>query len=362
MSRTLRPEVLCYVGYDDDQGGIVAVVRALAAVGRFDCVLGVNSGWVGRNPAALSTLALPSIAGERINLVTAWRARKVARAVCDWLDAKPDRIFHGHSRAGLLVALWLQHWHRRRVVVSVHCYGRQRWFYRWAARRLGRRLFWLTPAMRDHYDVTGRDWEQCLPGGVPEDASTVIPAVATPGRVRLGAAGAMVRWKRWDLVLEALAVLSPTSRAQVSFEHIGAASSDPESQAYAGELRRLTGALGVAEMVRWCGPEPSAQRLLSAVDLIVVPSDHEPYSMILQEAWAAGVPVIAADSGGPRDLIRPGTNGWLFSSGQPKALAALLEQRVRTRDWARLDRATIRQSARRAGDVAEAWESVYAQL
>ena len=35
-----------------------------------------------------------------------------------------------------MVALWLARAGERRVVVSVHCYGRQRWFYRWAARQL----------------------------------------------------------------------------------------------------------------------------------------------------------------------------------------------------------------------------------
>ena len=68
------------------------------------------------------------------------------------------RIFHGHSRAGLLVGLWLRLFGGERVVVSVHCHGRQKWFYRWAALVLGERMVWLTPAMKAHYDVGARTW------------------------------------------------------------------------------------------------------------------------------------------------------------------------------------------------------------
>ena len=133
-----RPVVLHYLGYDDDRGGIVSVIRALASTDRFACVLGVNPGFAQARAPALATLELPAIAGETISISTFLRARRVARAVRVWLAEDPARVFHGHSRAGLVVACWLARWGERRVVASVHCYGRQRWFYRWAARQLGR--------------------------------------------------------------------------------------------------------------------------------------------------------------------------------------------------------------------------------
>ena len=84
--------------------------------------------------------------------------------------------------------------------------------------------------------------------------------------------------------------------------------------------------------------------------------------MILQEALAAGVPVIAAASGGPLDVVKEGQNGWLFRDGDARALAGVFENLVRMRDWSKLDQATVRQSARRASDVAARWADVYAQL
>lgn len=353
--------VLHYTGYRAERGGVVAVLRALQASGRARMLHGVAPDF----PASTSALEVwrgPAIEGERIGWREVWRARSVARAAQAWLREADDRVFHGHSRAGLLVALWLRRWGESRVVASVHCYGRHRWFYRWAARQLGSRLFWLTPAMRAHYGVPGTGWDQCLPGGVAESEFLVTPPAPAPDRLRLGGAGMLVRWKRWDLVLVALAALEPDIRAQVTFEHIGAANEDAESLACAAELREQTEQLGLAGQVKWCGQEASSRRMLSAVDLVVVSSDREPCSTVLQEAWAAGIPALAADSGGSLDMVRPGLNGWLFRSGDAASLAAAITERVRTRDWTRLDRAAVRRTARRAAEAALRWEEVYRRL
>ncbi|MBS0661905.1 MAG: glycosyltransferase [Verrucomicrobia bacterium] len=354
--------VLHYTGYRTERGGVVAVLRALRETGRFRMLHGVVPEFATPAPVTLEPWRGPSIEGERIGWREAWRARAVARAVQAWLQAAPDRVFHGHSRAGLLVALWLHRWGESRVVVCVHCYGRQRWFYRWAARRLGSRLYWLTPAMRVHYGVPGAGWDQCLPGGVAESAFLGSPPPPAPNRLRLGGAGMLVRWKRWELVLDALAALPPEVRAQVTFEHVGAANEDADSVNYAAELCDRTARLGLMDQVTWRGQEPSSRRLLAAVDLVVVCSDHEPYSMVLQEAWAGGVPALAADSGGPVDLVRPGANGWLFRSGDASSLAAAIAERARTGDWTRLDRAAVRRTARRAAKAALHWEEIYQRL
>jgi glycosyltransferase involved in cell wall biosynthesis len=362
VSILTTPETLHYVGSDNDRGGIVAVIRAMAAAGRFRCLLGVNPGCVQYQRPPLPVVNLPAVVSEKIDLANFWRARAVAAAVQTWLREDAGRVFHGHSRAGLLVGLWLRWRGERRVVVSVHCYGRQRWFYRWSARQLGDRLFWLTPAMRRYYDAFGTGWAQCIPGGVPPDCFGVTAATPVPGRLRLGGAGMFVRWKRWDLVAEALALLPAESRAQVSFEHIGGTIDEPDSAAWAEELRQHAKTLGAAERITWRGPEPSSHRLLSEVDLLVVPSHHEPYSMILQEALAAGVPVLAAASGGPPDVVRPGENGWLFPDGDAGALAGLIDAQLRNRAWTALDRAAIRRTARPAAAAAAEWLAIYARL
>ena len=240
-----------------------------------------------------------------------------------WLRAATDRIFHGHSRAGLLVGLWLQALGQQRVVVSVHCYGHQRWFYRWAARRLGQRLFWLSPAMKRYYRIGDDSWSQCIPG-----CTSLAPAAhrrrdwRSGGVLRLGGIGALVPWKRWDLVLTALRHLDPPTRSGVEFRHLGGADDSRDAQRVAAALREQ--AVGLP--VTWFGWQDDPGAFLGEIDVLVVASAGEPLSMAMLEALAAGIPVLAADSGGAVDVIQPSVNGWLFKTGDAPALAAAIQR------------------------------------
>ncbi len=362
---TAMRTVLHYVGYDHDAGGIVSVVRALAGAGEFACVLGVNRGFTQRRSPPLATLELPALDGERLGLRTLWRARTVAARVAEWLGADPQRMFHGHSRAGLAVALWLARRGERRMVASVHCYGRQRRFYRWAARRLGRRLYWLSPAMKRYYGVAGpgEPWDRCVPGCVASDfsAATVFrPRVTTA--VRVGGVGALVHWKGWHLVLEALAALPSAMRDKLRFTHIGGTDGSAEAARYARTLREQTAALGLADRVEWRGEQPSAGEFLRQQDCLVIASHQEPFSIAMIEALAAGVPVLAADSGGATDILAPPFNGWLFRSGDVPDLTRALVMLAETDALAtvRIKPENLRRFS--AAAVAPQWRDIYAGL
>lgn len=362
MANDAKFTVLHYLGYDDDRGGIVAAVRALATAGEFACVLGMNRGFQLRRARELSAAPFEPLSGERITPRMFWRARKVATQVRHWLAAEPGRIFHGHSRAGLVVGLWLVRRGERRVVVSVHCYGRQRWFYRWAARKLGERLYWLSPAMMRYYGAEhdGDRWSRCIPPCAATDPGPPRAACATTdAEVRLGGIGALVRWKRWHLVLDALAALPEAARDRLRFVHVGATDGSRESERYAAALRRHAEAARLAHVVEWRGELESARTLLSEIDCLVVASHREPCSVAMLEALFAGVPVLAANSGGARDVIQSGRNGWLFCSGDARDLARALGMLVESdaRRRIRIDPAELARFSART--VARQWLEVY---
>jgi len=58
-----------------------------------------------------------------------------------------------------------------------------------------------------------------------------------------------------------------------------------------------------------------------AVDVLAVPSWEEPFGIVLLEAMATGIPVIATDRGGPLDIITSGFHGILVPPRNPAALA-----------------------------------------
>ena len=356
-------EVLHYVGYDDDRGGIVSVVRALAGAGRFRCRLGLNRGARQRRSTPLPQQEFSPVNAEVIGPRLLWRTRAVAREAREWLVADSARIFHGHSRAGLLVALWLRRAGEKRVVATVHSYGRQRWFYRWAARRLDDHVFWLSPEMKRHYGFGDGSWARCIPGCVPlKESDGRRPPTERGVRLRLGGIGALVRVKRWELVLEALAALPEALGARVSFRHIGGEGHTSAERSYAARLRARTRRLGLDSTVQWLGEQPSSAGLLDATDGLVVASHTDAFSVAMLEAWQRGVPVLAPDRGGAADAVAEGVTGWLFRHGDAQELsrviAGLLESdalervRIGPETWRRFS----------APVVAAQWAEVYAGL
>ena len=94
-----------------------------------------------------------------------------------------------------------------------------------------------------------------------------------------------------------------------------------------GELKSLAQKLGIAESVRFLGQVPNVRSLFSAFDLFVLSSDHEPFGMVLLEAMAAAVPIIATDCGGAPEVV--GDTGRLFSLHDSDALANLIVAHAR---------------------------------
>ena len=96
------------------------------------------------------------------------------------------------------------------------------------------------------------------------------------------------------------------------------------------ELERLTVELGLSDCVRFYDYQlmPRLAEYYSAADVFVLPSSFEPWGLVVNEALACRVPVIASDACGcVDDLIVPGENGDVFGSGDADALSGRME------DW-----------------------------
>lgn len=95
-----------------------------------------------------------------------------------------------------------------------------------------------------------------------------------------------------------------------------------------GELQALTWNLGCRESVLFAGARENVAELLCCGDLFVLPSRYEACSNAILEAMAAGLPVVACDTGGNRELITPEQNGWLVRPDAPEDLAACILARL----------------------------------
>lgn len=69
----------------------------------------------------------------------------------------------------------------------------------------------------------------------------------------------------------------------------------------------------------------SPEELFHQIDILVVPSRwHEPFGRVVAEAFANGIPVIAANRGGIPEIVEKGCTGWLYEPNDPEALIGIL--------------------------------------
>jgi glycosyltransferase involved in cell wall biosynthesis len=96
----------------------------------------------------------------------------------------------------------------------------------------------------------------------------------------------------------------------------------------ASALRARAAAAGIADRVTWHGVVPDAGRLLSAFEVFVLSSRTEGTPIVLFEAMAAEVPVVATVVGGVPDVVS-GTEALLVPPDDPAALAAAVSAVLR---------------------------------
>lgn len=97
--------------------------------------------------------------------------------------------------------------------------------------------------------------------------------------------------------------------------------SGPEERA----CKQLARELGLRVLWHGFANQSELPALYRAADLLVLPSLRETWGLVVNEAMACGLPVVASDRVGcVPDLILPDQTGWIYPSGDRAALAALL--------------------------------------
>ena len=139
----------------------------------------------------------------------------------------------------------------------------------------------------------------------------------------IGIVGRLQPWKGQDRLLEAQALLR--ERGVTTHTLIVGGDAHGLSPEYARSLPRLIERLGLAGAVTMTGQVPDAGAYVERMDILVNASEAEPFGIVLLEAMARGVAVVAVGSGGPAEIVEPGKSGVLAASGDPHALADALE-------------------------------------
>lgn len=210
---------------------------------------------------------------------------------------------------------------------------------------------WTRRRLRDHYLLPGTP-VHVVPPGV--DAAEV--AAGTPSGGRLLCVAGVTPLKGHDLLLDALATVDDPGWQCVC---VGALDLDPQ---FVARLRRRAEGSGLGDRVRFTGPliDDGLDRAYADADVLVLASRTETYGMVVTEALARGLPVIAAEVGGVPEALGHAADGTLpgllVPPGDPQTLgqslkrwlgdprkrerlrAAARSRRQSLRDWAQTSR------------------------
>jgi glycosyltransferase involved in cell wall biosynthesis len=202
-------------------------------------------------------------------------------------------------------------------------------------------------------------------GSVPSAAVDRTQLGLSDAAVVLTLVGRLQPWKGQDRAIRAVRMLRDRD-LDVQLLVVGGAAFGFDVD-YEGELRDLAADLDIAPHVAFTGQVSSSRPYLDVTDIALNASESEPFGIVVLEAMAAEVAVVAVDAGGPAEILVHDETGRLARDGSPEALAETVEPLVR--DAARRRRLAeagrrsfeARFTARRMGErFADALEAVAA--
>ena len=289
-------------------------------------------------PAEAEALQALQAAGLEVIQLAEWRGngelfsyRQALHGLEDYVQSHPVQIVHSHFQLGTLAALRLKRQCPSLIALrTVH--NVQEWEQTLAG-RLKAHIFTekVFPARLDaEVGVSQAIVEQLRahPGAThhPEkihlihnaiDLPEALPEIKPP-RVEgqsfvIGSAGRLAEQKGYRYLVAAMPeVLEVIPGCELHLAGEG------ERKA---ELMAVANELGIANQVKFKGYLGNIPDFLSGLDLFISSSLWEGLPTAILEAIMAGVPVLATDIAGNRELIQDGKTGWLAQPADAQALA-----------------------------------------
>lgn len=282
------------------------------------------------------------------------------------------RLLHAHTPRSLLVASLASRLAAVPLVYHVHSPTSRDSTRRWHNRLnalVEEGCFPLASRLIAVSQSLGRHLQQL---GVSSDRITVVPNGVPCRQPRGTRSGTSDPWvlgtvalfrprKGIEVLLEALALLRQDGW-RVTLRAVG----DFETEEYRREIERVIERLDLRDAVTWTGFTRDVGSELVQMDLFVLPSLFgEGLPMVVLEAMAAGVPVVATRVEGVPEVIRDGRDGLLAEPGDAPDLARRMAHIISGAvDWSELRRAALDRQAEVFSDrsMAEAVAEVYREI
>jgi glycosyltransferase involved in cell wall biosynthesis len=276
--------------------------------------------------------------------------RNAARSIAEIARNGDFELLHAHTPRSLLVGSRVARASRMPLIYHVHSpAGRDStrwlgnrintWVETWSSRRVNH-FICVSESVKRYMQELGHLQQKLttVPNGVAIVAD--LPDRDAPkGTWTIGTTALFRPRKGIEVLLKAMALLRQ-SGADVKLLAVGPF----ETTEYENTIRTLACSLNIEKDIEWTGYADDVNSHFRRMDLFVLPSLFgEGLPMVILEAMANGVPVIAANVEGIPQAIRDGIDGLIFEPGNPDELAArALRYMAGKVDWRQ-----IRESARK---------------
>jgi glycosyltransferase involved in cell wall biosynthesis len=141
--------------------------------------------------------------------------------------------------------------------------------------------------------------------------------------VVIGTMGRFVRKKGFDFFIRALSDLKDRN---IEFEALIGGGGEEEKV-----LKGLSDNLKLKNNIKFLGWVENKDKFFESVDIFVLPSVHEPFGIILLEAFARGKAVITSNSEGPREIARHEHDALIIEKGDSRLIADAIEHLINDR-------------------------------
>jgi len=287
-----------------------------------------------------------------------------------WINRGSFQIIHAHNAAtGVIASIvgWLT---GKKVIVKIPSLKYVQYLNGGSLSRELRR--WILTKKTERFIAVSTEMVQALlkAGIAPENLALIsngieltAPCITNPSALRKQVSGdsegpvvlfvgRLVKEKGLDRLLRVWASLPGHETMLLLIVGDGPLKEDLESQAK--KLRLLPS-------VRFLGHQADVSKFYSIADLFVLPSKTEGMSNSLLEAMAAGLPVVASNVGGNKDVIKDQQSGFLVDWEDTKLCAGILLTLLSDAELRQqIGNAARRQvSAFAMGDVAERYHDLY---
>ncbi|MCC8184470.1 MAG: glycosyltransferase family 4 protein [Cloacibacillus porcorum] len=136
-------------------------------------------------------------------------------------------------------------------------------------------------------------------------------------------AGRFVDWKGFDILIKGYARFLCGEKG-LALDTVLWIVGDGEERARLFELVKVN---GLENKVKIFPFAKDIRPYMQAADLFVLPSkEPEPFGIVLLEAMASSLPVIATKAGGPLDMLKDGKNGWFVEAGDEFSISQRLTE------------------------------------